>query len=1522
VAGADHEADAERQVQAPGGTPAGDPAWTDFVRIDASAPADSLAQRATLARLQRTAGNASVARLLGELAPPRLSVARAADGADAAGRAPGGALLVTDDAGDPGPDRMPVSAFLDAVEEAVTEVAAAELGPVFRVAGCPWLAHWIDYYRQRSPGEVEQALRRYAPQAADATSAHEYVTLVVERVREGIATWQTTGQTPEPPAGAPGPAPTAAPDGPPPAFRMRPGGSAPAAEPGRLGGSLGAGERLDGATASAIGGAYGADFSDVRVHRSGAAAQLASGMAARAVTVGRDIVFAAGEYEPGTPVGDALLAHELAHVVQQATPGAATGDTTALEKDADTAALGAVAARWNGGAVRPPARAANPLQAQSCFEGGGSSDEVFDEEAEELAKKFGVELHSEPSMESETVPMGFSPRFWLTAPESIGPQGRGQTHGVANWYVQPPGAELRRRNHPEPGRRFTVEMDEPGLWLVVAEVRFDTTKAYLFKRFTAVEPDKIADAAFKDAATADYVGYRTLMNQERLKRSGGVDLDQSRATGPWITNETPGARNPTAPSMDSSRYRIHPDPKAPPEKKASKYRWWAIPREHKEHTYTGRTDLGPRTNYKGEFAFYLGENEVETFRADSAARIEIVCELIGDGDKLVGTASYAQMVMDSHDLERVAQVEKLMKEGAENYKKIEAGKARGLKALHLDARSGKTATLSMFIGPKSGDPSRTMLVDLTPGAEYVEHEGKSVEDAIKHFDDNNKYGTGQILVHFDGPPAVDKRLKTTGDTDLEDAASKTGIGSAVLVGLGILAAATGVGAVAAPYLIAGGLAAGVTSGGLSIANELRKAHPSALKISIDVAGIVGALAGAGGMAQAARMGSVELAMTTLTGRFFIYTGFAFDVSGGILLAVDTGEKIEQIRNSSMSEEEKIDAIQKLILQAVVVGGLIAYGAHDVGTARARVSSFVGEERVAKVRGTTLYTLQSLDDAALQSLRKVPVDEFEAVAAAMAKDPRKAAALSKAYGEKFIDELRANPARSLEETADVLGARAAGAPVGPVGGTKGADVYKLDPKGGIRSKDRFEKGLGTKNLREGRMHGATIDPSKTAFTEKPLSARLEVTVKGETLRVTVEPRPTADLAAGAHGGDAGAGRIAELKPPAKPGDPWTATVHLDNHLTQDLVPIVLGHELDEMADFIVTKGAKGIGSLAGEMEAGIFVSWSKRGTKTPPSVTSHDRANAREFLSVAADLRAAEMELRKKPGDPGWTNRVNARKESLEKLIKNMGLRDPEHIELKLATLRESLTDMDASRKNLLIKPDDITEVSPFDAMVENVQRGVTKTEALAATATRAQGTQTIFDDALVAHAMKAKPRSHADFLTQGISGGHHDASLKEFVAANPNYAVVQQHEASSGFVTYRSYDQYRWNEKSGRLPTKYGEPGHPNGKGPIDAGWEKAVDVPKTTFDEAPMFFADADRIIKDWQQSLTPQQLAQKMEGPRVVGKDPGVAMHFTYTPADAAKNAPAVWDIRSVFIDEKWVEAAEKAAATPTPPPAGVTK
>jgi hypothetical protein len=62
---------------------------------------------------------------------------------------------------------------------------------------------------------------------------------------------------------------------------------------------------------------FGHDFSGVRVHTDAKAASSARAVNALAYTVGRDIVFGAGQYAPHASTGQELLAHELAHTVQQ-----------------------------------------------------------------------------------------------------------------------------------------------------------------------------------------------------------------------------------------------------------------------------------------------------------------------------------------------------------------------------------------------------------------------------------------------------------------------------------------------------------------------------------------------------------------------------------------------------------------------------------------------------------------------------------------------------------------------------------------------------------------------------------------------------------------------------------------------------------------------------------------------------------------------------------------------------------------------------------------------------------------------------------------------------------------------------------------------------------------------------------------------------------------------------------------------------------------------------------------------------
>lgn len=77
------------------------------------------------------------------------------------------------------------------------------------------------------------------------------------------------------------------------------------------------GQALPAATREHMESRFGHDFRDVRIHDNSAAAESSRALRARAYTAGSSIVFGAGQYQPSSPSGQRLIAHELAHMIQQ-----------------------------------------------------------------------------------------------------------------------------------------------------------------------------------------------------------------------------------------------------------------------------------------------------------------------------------------------------------------------------------------------------------------------------------------------------------------------------------------------------------------------------------------------------------------------------------------------------------------------------------------------------------------------------------------------------------------------------------------------------------------------------------------------------------------------------------------------------------------------------------------------------------------------------------------------------------------------------------------------------------------------------------------------------------------------------------------------------------------------------------------------------------------------------------------------------------------------------------------------------
>jgi len=86
---------------------------------------------------------------------------------------------------------------------------------------------------------------------------------------------------------------------------------------------------------------FGHDFSRVRVHAGGDASEYAHQLGAEAFAYGENIVFGAGRFAPGSPEGRNLLAHELAHVVQQSRHGVETRPMLQPQRSPDASTAGA-----------------------------------------------------------------------------------------------------------------------------------------------------------------------------------------------------------------------------------------------------------------------------------------------------------------------------------------------------------------------------------------------------------------------------------------------------------------------------------------------------------------------------------------------------------------------------------------------------------------------------------------------------------------------------------------------------------------------------------------------------------------------------------------------------------------------------------------------------------------------------------------------------------------------------------------------------------------------------------------------------------------------------------------------------------------------------------------------------------------------------------------------------------------------------------------------------------------------------
>jgi hypothetical protein len=226
-------------------------------------------------------------------------------------------------------------AFLANLRASVEQAAAEALaGTGFTPANCPYLQYWFEFFATQPAAKVERAIPRYAPEAAGVRDAAVATVLITARIQRSVETWALSGEVSGVPEGVP---------------LDVPGTHAAHLDPRILRMRLRAGRPLPVPVRAQMESAFRLPFPDVRIHTGEEAGDLARRAGARAFALGKDIVFGPGEFRPGTPQGDALLAHEMAHVAQQQSAAAPEPlAAPAAERDASRATIGVLAGLWGG----------------------------------------------------------------------------------------------------------------------------------------------------------------------------------------------------------------------------------------------------------------------------------------------------------------------------------------------------------------------------------------------------------------------------------------------------------------------------------------------------------------------------------------------------------------------------------------------------------------------------------------------------------------------------------------------------------------------------------------------------------------------------------------------------------------------------------------------------------------------------------------------------------------------------------------------------------------------------------------------------------------------------------------------------------------------------------------------------------------------------------------------------------------------------------------------------------------------
>jgi len=876
---------------------------------------------------------------------------------------------------------MTVSAFMDALESRLRPVCDAELAAAGRsTEGCPYLDGWLAFYRAQPAARVERAIRRYT--GAEGTAA-ALLDAVVSRARRAAAEWARTGRVPELPGGVPG-------DGLPPAggeavqgkgAGAEGGSAASPAHPAAVRARLGPGRAMDPAVRARMESGFGTSFAGVRVHTDARAARTAADLRARAFAVGSDVAFGAGEYRPGTLAGDALIAHELTHTLQQrggAVSPAAASDP-ALEHDADAAARDVLMGR-----EARPLRGA--LKLQRCDIQAPST--LAEEASEAEARALGISIEQTPERQPGQpyivgMQLGFRMRQEPPAPST-------PAVAVHMWDTEYPGGGRMTGASSRPNRT-TLPLLRAGDYTqrIIITVAGRPDRLVLTRTWTAVSAAERADAVFPQEPAWDLATYGGVLEagHGRLAHGGIQDQSYHRPTYVSLSGENPAPLS-SRDSPGSATLSVHPLPAA------AAFRWTVrnLGDASADAAFAGLA----RTSYRGGTAWELGDGRSVRWSTTTAGTFGFsVVELDAQGQE-IGEAQYVLAVLPEREREEVTRYRAFQADVA-RYTGMFAVDAEGdpravaLRASHVGSRTGVEMFPRLFMGPDRTDPARIRLLDLTPGAPRVEYGGESTGAALDDFGERNLYPEGSLRIDIPSNPhgitPGGWRFATRGTSTMGARAGGLGWTSLALAVAGVVVGLVPGGQPVAAGLFIAAAATGATSAAIDISEQLQNAQPSGTRVAIDVVGVAASIVGMRTAWVAATTGGRALMMTA-QGRMLLWSVTALDATQLVLISVDGVRQIDAVlADPHLSGPRKQEAITQIITLLVLSGGLFALGLGAMARERTRLRSVVGRNVEEALSRPAVFMLSSLDDATLRSLNGATADELERLAHILAQDPQ-------------------------------------------------------------------------------------------------------------------------------------------------------------------------------------------------------------------------------------------------------------------------------------------------------------------------------------------------------------------------------------------------------------------------------------------------------------------------------------------------------------------------------------------------------